>query len=260
MDAPQTTESKFGILSTPSLFPAEEIASLLNSSEPITEISVQGWDDLEVVMDELASFFPFARNFNRTWESVKTCLADVCTKGRLILVTGIADESLENLGLFVDAAASSSGDAEKNVGKITLVLEGYTSATIKGKEGVHDVTPLQTPAAPSGDVAMYRMQVSGKRNHTFYVNLALKVLQRRPWYDKLELSGLGNAIPSIVSIAEILKRYQVARVRHIETSLVDLSDGEGKRTLQKAKMVVVLDKTASTPIVTDEDELGEQVV
>ncbi len=45
----------------------------------------------------------------------------------------------------------------------------------------------------------------------------------------------------------------------IETSLVELSDGEGQRAMQKAKIVLVLSKIASVPVISSEDDENQVV-
>jgi len=135
-----------------------------------------------------------------------------------------------------------------------VVLDGSSATQLQLGKHSFNVSRLQVPAEENNPV--YQIQVSGKRNHTYYVNLALKIFQRRDWFTVLELSGLGNAIPSIVSIAEILKRYKVAVVKKIETSLVELADGN--RPLQKAKIVVLMDKIAAIPDIPE--DAGDQVV
>jgi hypothetical protein len=76
-------------------------------------------------------------------------------------------------------------------GRIVFVLESFDEAGVQGQEKLHPVTKLDVPGQGSED-SMYKLQVSGKRNHTYYVNVALKVLARRQWNTSLELSGLGN--------------------------------------------------------------------
>jgi hypothetical protein len=76
-------------------------------------------------------------------------------------------------------------------GRIVFVIESFGEAAVQGQEKLHPVTKLDVPEQ-EGDDSLYRLQVSGKRNHTYYVNVALKVLARRQWNTSLELSGLGN--------------------------------------------------------------------
>jgi hypothetical protein len=240
----------------------EELGRVLKFGEdqPLTELSVNGWEDKETVMDELATFFPFPRYFSREWEAVKDYVADLVSRGRLITLRGVPAQAggaaFDNVVAFIDDLASLYGTPQAPQGRVVVVLEGYAAPTLQGKKNQFNVTRFQLSATQGP--ALYNVQVSAKRNHTYYVNLCLKVFQRREWYTQLELSGLGNAIPSIVSITEILKRYKVATVKKIETSLVELSDVEGSRPLPKAKIVVILDKIASIPDIPE--DAGDQVI
>jgi len=254
-----TTTEELEIFSLDNYIPIEELAQHMKFGDEssMTELSAFGWDDKETVMDELATFFPFPRYFSREWEAVKDCLAELLSRGRLVVIRAIEGEAPQNLISLLDDVASLYGTDRAPQGKVAFVLEGFTGTVIQGKQHTYNVSRLPLPNREYKDNP-YAVQVSGKRNHTYYVNLALKVFQRRGWYSILELSGLGNAIPSIVSIAEILKRYKVAVVRRIETSLVELSDGEGSRPLQKAKIVVIMDKISSIPDIPE--DAGDQVV
>jgi len=236
--------------------PLEQLAALLKLGDtPAAELSAVDWQDRETVVDELATFFPFPRYFTREWEAVKDAVAEQVEKGKLVLVRGLAPCAFPNLGLLIDFAAAALSGQGKVQGRIVFVLEDFGGAGVQGQEKLHPVTKLDVPEQ-EGEDSMYKLQVSGKRNHTYYVNVALKVLARRQWSTSLELSGLGNAIPAIVSIAEILKRYKVTVVERIETSLVELAD-EGRKA-QKAKMVVVLKKISSSPVIPDDD--SEQTI
>jgi len=250
------------VFSLDNYVPLGELGSVLKfGEEPLTELSAVGWEDLETVIDELATFFPFPRYSNREWSSVKESLAELLGGGRLIVVRAIDVKApgWQNVLNLIDEVATLH-ETNRPTGRVAFVLEGFSGSSLQTPKGhSFNVSLLQLPAQ-SYQQNIYSIQVSGKRNHTYYVNLALKVFQRRSWYSNLELSGLGNAIPSIVSIAEILKRYKVATTRKIETSLVELSDGEGSRSLQKAKIVVLMDKIASIPDVPEDADLGDQVI
>uniref|UniRef100_A0A6U9RJF1 DNA/RNA-binding protein Alba-like domain-containing protein n=1 Tax=Picocystis salinarum TaxID=88271 RepID=A0A6U9RJF1_9CHLO len=86
-----------------------------------------------------------------------------------------------------------------------------------------------------------RIQVSNtKKPLFFYVNLSKKFLQA---HDEVELSALGMAISSVVTVAEILKNQGYAVEKKIETSTVEV-DGEMKnKPKQKAKLVIILGKS-----------------
>ncbi|XP_064972803.1 uncharacterized protein At2g34160-like [Musa acuminata AAA Group] len=74
----------------------------------------------------------------------------------------------------------------------------------------------------------------------FYVNLAKRYMQQ---YDEAELSALGMAISTVVTIAEILKNNGLAVEKKIMTSMVDVEDEARGRLLQKARIEILLGKT-----------------
>ncbi|XP_074584819.1 uncharacterized protein At2g34160-like [Curcuma longa] len=88
-----------------------------------------------------------------------------------------------------------------------------------------------------------RIQVSNtKKPLFFYVNLAKRYMQQ---YNDVELSALGMAISTVVTIAEILKNSGLAVEKKITTSLVEVTDETRVRPLQKAKIEILLGKTAN---------------
>ncbi|PON76964.1 hypothetical protein TorRG33x02_241490 [Trema orientale] len=54
-------------------------------------------------------------------------------------------------------------------------------------------------------------------------------------HKEVELSALGMAIATVVTIAEILKNNELAVEKKIMTSTVDMREDAGGRPLQKAK-------------------------
>ncbi|XP_022731106.1 uncharacterized protein At2g34160-like [Durio zibethinus] len=86
-----------------------------------------------------------------------------------------------------------------------------------------------------------RIQVSNtKKPLFFYVNLAKRYMQQ---HNEVELSGLGMAIATVVTIAEILKNNGLAVEKKITTSTVDMKEDSRGRPVQKAKIEVLLGKT-----------------
>ncbi|KAL5698056.1 hypothetical protein ACHQM5_029141 [Ranunculus cassubicifolius] len=86
-----------------------------------------------------------------------------------------------------------------------------------------------------------RIQVSNtKKPLFFYVNLAKRYMQQ---HNEVELSALGMAIATVVTIAEILKNNGLAVERKIQTSTVDMKDESRGRPIQKAKIEILLGKT-----------------
>jgi DNA-binding protein len=89
-----------------------------------------------------------------------------------------------------------------------------------------------------------KIQVSSqKQSLSFYVFLAKKFLQSE---ETVELSGLGNAINTVVSCAEILKTTGFAVVKKIETSSVQMpSQKESDKTISKAKIQIFVSKATN---------------
>ncbi|KAM0824037.1 hypothetical protein ACQ4PT_068878 [Festuca glaucescens] len=86
-----------------------------------------------------------------------------------------------------------------------------------------------------------RIQVSNtKKPLFFYVNLAKRYMQL---HTEVELSALGMAIATVVTVAEILKNNGLAVEKKIMTSTVDVNDESRGRPMQKAKIEIVLGKT-----------------
>ncbi|KAL2619861.1 hypothetical protein R1flu_000066 [Riccia fluitans] len=85
-----------------------------------------------------------------------------------------------------------------------------------------------------------RIQVSNtKKPLFFYVNLAKRYMQQ---HDEVELSALGMAIATVVTVAEILKNNGLAVEKRILTSTIDMRDEARGRPIQKAKVEIVLAK------------------
>ncbi|KAI5587593.1 hypothetical protein BDE02_05G044800 [Populus trichocarpa] len=79
-----------------------------------------------------------------------------------------------------------------------------------------------------------RIQVSNtKKPLFFYVNLAKRYMQQ---YNEVELSALGMAITTVVTIAEILKNNGLATEKKVLTSTVCMKDENKGRQVQKAKL------------------------
>mmetsp|Transcript_44401 Transcript_44401/g.74035 ORF Transcript_44401/g.74035 Transcript_44401/m.74035 type:complete len:125 (-) Transcript_44401:89-463(-) len=86
-----------------------------------------------------------------------------------------------------------------------------------------------------------RIQVSNtKKPLFFYVNLAKRFLQQ---HDEVELSALGLAIATVVTVAEILKNNGLVVEKSIRTCTVDMRDELKDRAIQKAKMEILLGKS-----------------
>ncbi|KAK4757024.1 hypothetical protein SAY87_007151 [Trapa incisa] len=86
-----------------------------------------------------------------------------------------------------------------------------------------------------------RIQVSNtKKPIFFYINLAKRYMQQ---HDEVQLSALGLAITTVVTIAEILKNNGLATEKKVLISSVGVKDENKGRMIQKAKIEIVLVKS-----------------
>ncbi|XP_004291467.1 PREDICTED: uncharacterized protein At2g34160-like isoform X2 [Fragaria vesca subsp. vesca] len=113
-------------------------------------------------------------------------------------------------------------------------MEGLT-------EAVNDMHVTESAANKKNHRLQNRIQVSNtKKPLFFYVNLAKKYMQLN---NEVELSGLGMAIATVVTIAEILKNNGLAVEKKIITKTVDMREDAGGRPIQKAKIEILLGKS-----------------
>ncbi|GAY56053.1 hypothetical protein CUMW_168850 [Citrus unshiu] len=105
-------------------------------------------------------------------------------------------------------------------------------------------TTTTTKTTTTGSIESHkknRIQVSNtKKPLFFYVNLAKRYIQQ---HDEVELSALGMAITTVVTIAEILKNNGLATEKKVLTSTVGMKDENKGRFIQKAKIEIVLGKS-----------------
>ncbi|PAN32497.1 hypothetical protein GQ55_5G496200 [Panicum hallii var. hallii] len=118
-------------------------------------------------------------------------------------------------------------------------------------EGVKNISVAGDAAASGGAAggegqkrggsSSNRIQVSNtKKPLFFYVNLAKRYMQQ---HGDVELSALGMAIATVVTVAEILKNNGFAVEKKIRTSTVEINDESRGRPFQKAKIEIVLGKS-----------------
>ncbi|KAB2619113.1 hypothetical protein D8674_014982 [Pyrus ussuriensis x Pyrus communis] len=104
-----------------------------------------------------------------------------------------------------------------------------------------EVNNLQITDASYNKNNKNRIQVSNtKKPVFFYVNLAKRYMQQN---NEVELSALGMAIATVVTIAEILKNNGLAVEKRIKTSTINMREDAGGRPIQKAKIEILLGKS-----------------
>uniref|UniRef100_A0A0E0FGX5 DNA/RNA-binding protein Alba-like domain-containing protein n=1 Tax=Oryza nivara TaxID=4536 RepID=A0A0E0FGX5_ORYNI len=117
-----------------------------------------------------------------------------------------------------------------------LAVEGEPTAAAAAAGGGGEGAQRRAAGSSSN-----RIQVSNtKKPLFFYVNLAKRYMQQ---HGDVELSALGMAIATVVTVAEILKNNGFAVEKKIRTSTVEINDESRVRPLQKAKIEIVLEKS-----------------
>ncbi|KAG7018769.1 hypothetical protein SDJN02_20642 [Cucurbita argyrosperma subsp. argyrosperma] len=85
-----------------------------------------------------------------------------------------------------------------------------------------------------------QIQVSNvKKPFFYYYNLSKRYIKQ---YNEVELSalGMGTTIPTVVTIAEILKKNGLAFQKYLTISSVSLKNGENDRLVMKPKIEIAL--------------------
>ncbi|KAK1374175.1 Alba domain-containing protein [Heracleum sosnowskyi] len=130
----------------------------------------------------------------------------------------------------VTVTANGNGNAAKTATTMT------TTTTVNGNANAAAAGGKNTETQKKN-----RIQVSNtKKPLFFYVNLAKRYIQQ---HNEVELSALGMAITTVVTIAEILKNNGLAIEKKVITSTVGMKDETRGRLVQKAKIEIVLGKT-----------------
>ncbi|KAG8497011.1 hypothetical protein CXB51_008231 [Gossypium anomalum] len=129
-------------------------------------------------------------------------------------------------------------------------------------EGITGVNSLNIADSSPSNNKKNRIQVSNTKKPLFFYVSLVKVRSIllynvcRFWvffsctparymqqYNEVELSALGMAIATVVTIAEILKNNGLAVEKKIMTSTVDMREESGGRPVQKAKIEILLGKS-----------------
>ncbi|KAK3019162.1 hypothetical protein RJ639_004711 [Escallonia herrerae] len=138
-----------------------------------------------------------------------------------------------------------------------------------GGETKNVVKPAAAPA-PAAAADQAQSNTNGKKNRIqvsntkkplfFYVNLAKRYIQQ---HNEVELSALGMAITTVVTVAEILKNNGFAIEKRVLTSTVGMKDENKGRLVQKARIEIVLGKSEKVAAVvtasTEAPEAGANV-
>ncbi|KAL6643574.1 hypothetical protein ACP70R_018340 [Stipagrostis hirtigluma subsp. patula] len=154
-----------------------------------------------------------------------------------------AAEAEEEAGHQHQAQAVREEEVKREVGKAAAEEEDAAPAekdvAVVGEEEADDEAEAEAEAG--GSAKKNRIQVStNKKPLYFYVNLAKRYMQN---YDEVELSALGMAIGTVVTVAEILKNNGLATEKKILTSTIGTKDESKGRLVRKAKIEILLGKS-----------------
>ncbi|KAF8663100.1 hypothetical protein HU200_055697 [Digitaria exilis] len=121
------------------------------------------------------------------------------------------------------------------------ITEGVKNLSVAGDAAAAASGAAGEGSKRGGGGNSNRIQVSNtKKPLFFYVNLAKRYMQQ---HDDVELSALGMAIATVVTVAEILKNNGFAVEKKIRTSTMEINDESRGRPFQKAKIEIVLGKS-----------------
>lgn len=131
---------------------------------------------------------------------------------------------------------------EKDVAVVGEEAEAETETEGEAEAEVEAEVEVEVEAeAGASSAKKNRIQVStNKKPLYFYVNLAKRYMQN---YDEVELSALGMAIGTVVTVAEILKNNGLATEKKILTSTIGTKDEAKGRLVRKAKIEILLCKS-----------------
>ncbi|CAD6270084.1 unnamed protein product [Miscanthus lutarioriparius] len=147
----------------------------------------------------------------------------------------VREEAAEVKREVAKAHEEEAAPEEKDVAVVGEEAEAEVEAETEG-EG-----EAEAEAEAGASAKKNRIQVStNKKPLYFYVNLAKRYMQN---YDEVELSALGMAIGTVVTVAEILKNNGLATEKKILTSTIGTKDESKGRLVRKAKIEILLCKS-----------------
>ncbi|KAK8532090.1 hypothetical protein V6N13_131432 [Hibiscus sabdariffa] len=119
---------------------------------------------------------------------------------------------------------------------------------------------VETAVADGGEAPQSnmknRIQVSNtKKPLFFYVNLAKRYMQQ---YNEVQLSGLGMAITTVVTVAEILKNNGLAIEKKVSTATVGMKDENKGSVARKTKIEIILGKSDKFDTLTNASNVSQE--
>ncbi|KAE8676413.1 hypothetical protein F3Y22_tig00111614pilonHSYRG00092 [Hibiscus syriacus] len=158
-----------------------------------------------------------------------------------------------------------SGDFNLENGKEPIIVVVIVTAdhhakvpfTISPEKTVKSVQETKSMKNDKKKKQKNEVQVSITKPFVFYLNAKRYINE----FNEVELCGLGMAIPTIVTIVEILKRNGFAIQKGITTStMLSTHEDQKGRQIEKAKIEIVLGKAEKFEAVWSENEENKEKV
>ncbi|CAL1411171.1 unnamed protein product [Linum trigynum] len=152
--------------------------------------------------------------------------------------SNVKSRAMEKENGAKNLSATAAVPVSEILGDSTIAIDAVASATAGVAEGTQK-------KARKKRTSRQLIKVSNTKNpFIFYLNLAKRHIKQ---YNSVELSALGMAIPTVVTIAQNLKRNGLAVEKSIKISSVESKDTQTGRLVQKAKIEILLEKAAEKP-------------
>lgn len=98
--------------------------ALAFQSEPVTELDASHWQDVNLLMSDLAKGFGFPSYFGRNWDATLDCLRDALESGRLIIIRGVTENCFSQIAKVVASVDSARGADDTAHRRVAVVLVG----------------------------------------------------------------------------------------------------------------------------------------
>ncbi|KAE8022587.1 hypothetical protein FH972_008376 [Carpinus fangiana] len=143
-------------------------------------------------------------------------------------------------------STSCSTETSKTTEKLVVVVDDV-GAEGEATTAIATSTESQTKKKKNKKMKNHIQVSNTKKPLVFYLNLAKRFIKQ---YNDVKLSGLGMAIPTVVTISETLKRNGLAIEQKIAISSVGSKEEVKGRIVQKAQIEIVLTKAEKLDKIT----------
>ncbi|KAL4324809.1 hypothetical protein GQ457_11G006730 [Hibiscus cannabinus] len=111
---------------------------------------------------------------------------------------------------------------------------------------------VETAVADGGDAPQSNMK------NRIQVSNTKKALRYMQQYNEVQLSGLGMAITTVVTVAEILKNSGLAIEKKVSTATVGMKDENKGSVARKTKIEIILGKSDKFDTLTNANNVSQE--